>query len=489
MELGDFYHRLLKLDAAWGVKNVVIDNELEQVEVHIEYRTNGRVPCQSCGGPAKVSGFGETRKWRHPDTCRTATYLFAAMPVVDCPKHGKQMLQAPWAREASPCTSALEQWCILLAKEFGGVKVASRITGVSAGDIRSMLRTEKERYEAITDAASESFCESPHRGERQPQVRQLSLFAQKDMPLINEGIQALKRLELDKAVEHFQRHKRLFPRSFDVASKISIAEFLREGLQSAPAEGRDRLLHLCKLWRSLEDHLISIGAAQEPSLPSIRATYFERALREAENSALIEMPFVSEDIPMGYLHLQAGRLEHAIQSLQACILKDPHNAAVYGYLGDAYLVRGDIRTARRSYREACFIDPAGIDWGHLKDGELKEFAEELLLEYGFDRSLALEWLPSHARINGLFERKTIRLHEGVKEMVSEYLALRKSLARKQSPLMHAKLFLRGIVLCENEENFKLVKKIELIDVRREMRQANPDLFEEFLKRIIAQKEE
>lgn len=486
MELRDFYHRLLNLGAAWTVKDVVIDNELEQVEVHLEHRSNERLRCQSCGGPAKVSGFGETKKWRHLDTCRIPTYLFAAMPKVDCPKHGKQVLQAPWARAGLPYTSALEQWCTRLAREFGGVKEASRIAGVNLGDIRSMLRAEKERDVALSDVAPEFITESvDRRSGEQPKVRQLSLFAQKDMPLINEGIQALKRLDLDKAIECFQRHKRLFPRSYDVASKTAIAEFLREGLHAAADEGQDRLLHLCNLWRSLEDHLISIGAAQEPSLPAVKAAYFERALQEAEHFALIDMPFVSNDIPMGYLHLQAGRLEDAIQSLQACILKDPHNAAVYGYLGDAYLLRGDTRPARQSYREACFIDPVGLDWRHLRDGELKEFVEELLLEYGFDRQLTLEWLPSHARINGLFERKTIRLHEGVQEMVKEYLTLRKSLAKKQNPLVHAKLFLRGIVLCENEENFKLIKKIDLIDVRREMRQANPDLFEEFLERIIA----
>jgi len=485
MEVEELYHRLLNLKPAWNVKTVVIHNEADKVEVHLEHRATERLGCQVCGDAVKVSGFGATKTWRHLDTCRMRTYLHAALPILACPKHGKLALHAPWAGEVSGYTLAFEKRCTRLAKEFGGVKAASRITGVGPGDVRSMLRAEQLLDRASINTASETPTEVSGKHEQQPQIRQLSLFAQKDMPLINEGLQALKKLDLDKAIELFQRHKSLFPKGYDVASKIAIAEFLREGFRTAPAEDRDRLAHLCILWRALEDHPASIGATQELSVQNIKPAFFEKILREAERFGLADIPFVSDDIPMGYLFLQTGQLEHAIQSLQACILKDPDNAAVYGYLGDAYLLRGDKKTARQSYREACLIDPAGMDWRHLKDEELKEFKEELLLEYGFDQQLTVEWLPSHARIDGLFERKVIGLHAGVKEMVNEYLALRKSLSRKQNPLVQARLFLRGLILCENEESFKLVKKIDLMDVRREMRQVNPDLFEEFLDKIIA----
>ncbi len=35
---------------------------------------------------------------------------------------------------------------------------------------------------------------------------------------------------------------------------------------------------------------------------------------------------------------------------------------------------------------------------------------------------------------------------------------------KPPPRLAAKLFLRGMVLCENEENLKFIKKIDLIQV-------------------------
>ncbi len=57
----------------------------------------------------------------------------------------------------------------------------------------------------------------------------------------------------------------------------------------------------------------------------------------------------------------------------------------------------------------------------------------ILLEYDFGPELALEWLPSHARIEGLFKRKVVRLHDGLKEMVDEYLALEKAWSKQNPP--------------------------------------------------------
>ena len=54
----------------------------------------------------------------------------------------------------------------------------------------------------------------------------------------------------------------------------------------------------------------------------------------------------------------------------------------------------------------------------------------------------------------------------------------------KTPLLSAKLFFRGMILCENVENLKFIKTIDLVQVRRIMKQANPDLFAEFLERIV-----
>jgi hypothetical protein len=110
---------------------------------------------------------------------------------------------------------------------------------------------------------------------------------------------------------------------------------------------------------------------------------------------------------------------------------------------------------------------------------------ELLIVHDCDPELASGWLPPHARVNGLFERKAVRIQEGLKEQVDEYLALGKSLEKKTDPVKLARLFFRGIILCENEESLRLVKKLDVIEVRRTMKQANPELFADFLSILPA----
>ena len=331
---------------------------------------------------------------------------------------------------------------------------------------------------------------------------QLSLFGHNDMSFFNQGVQAFNNLELDKAVDLLKKHRSLYPKGCDVSSRLKAAEFLLKGLNQGPAADGGRTGYLCRLWDFFEEHVKSEGI--DCDIAKIKGPYFSRVLREVERAGPAGSPLIpgfvlhsgpecrihhppftaSSDIPLGWLLLQAGRYDEAIRSLQECIAKTPQSAALYGWLGDAYLLRGDPRAARQCYREACFIDPAAIDWLHIEDADLKQLRQDILLYYNFDPELALEWLPSHARIEGLFERKEARIHDGLKELVDDYLALERAFLKEKSPRLAAKLFLRGIVLCENGERLKFIRKFDPIHARKMMKQANPDLFEEFLERIV-----
>lgn len=133
----------------------------------------------------------------------------------------------------------------------------------------------------------------------------------------------------------------------------------------------------------------------------------------------------------------------------------------------------------------CLIAPATLDWHSLKDDELRELLHDLQLLYGFDEALAAAWLPSHARVAGLFEHKALRPNEGLKELVNDYLTRQKALAKRPDPIKAAELFFRAMILCENEESLRLVKKVDLIQIRRLMKQTSPDLFAEFLATVVA----
>jgi len=495
MGIPDFYAHLIELASPWTVKAVVAKEGSEIVEVHLECAQTARLTCPRCDLSCPVCGFSPPKTWRHLDTCGKMTWLHAGLPIVDCPEHGKQQLSAPWAHEDSPATLAFERWIARLSEGFGDLKKAAHFAGVEYALIRRILRRAACGEPPLAGMAKPKTPLSSTAAGAKPESRppaapqpQLNLFAQNDMSLVNRGIRAFKNLELEKAVELFEKHRSVYPKGYDISSRLAAAEFLLRGIGEAPDESCARPDYLCRLWDSFEDFIGAAGIGRDAFGAEIKTAFFARVIEEAEECGPVEGPsFLPGDIPLGYVLLQAGRYEEAIRSLQDYIPKMPHNAALYGYLGDAYRLRGDYEVARRCYREACLIDPAAIDWRHLHDEDLRELKQDLLLEYGFDPELAQAWLPSHARIDGLFERKVVRIHDGLKEMVDDYLALEKALSKEKSPLLSAKLFFRGMVLCENRENLKFIKTIDLMQVRRIMKQANPDLFEEFLERIVEDK--
>ena len=254
------------------------------------------------------------------------------------------------------------------------------------------------------------------------------------MTFVNQGIRAYRNLDLEKAVELFQKHRAIYPKGCDIASRLAAAEFLLRGIREAPADPLQRPAYLCRLWNTFEDFVKSETVGRDSYASEVKTAFFARVLDEAERwCGSADHAFLPGDVTLGYILLQAGRYEDAIRSLQNAIPGTPHNAALFGYLGDAYWLRGDREVARQCYREACLIDPAGMDWRHLQDEDLKELKQELPLHYGLDPELALAWLPSHARINGLFERKVVRLHDGLKEWVDDYLSIEQALSKEATP--------------------------------------------------------
>ncbi len=474
MEIRDFYTHLLDLASPWTVKAVAAKQGPERVDVYLECAEAALLPCPLCDSPCPVCGRSPSKTWRHLDTCGKKTFLRAGLPVVVCPEHGEQHPRIPWADRDSPMTPAFEKWIGRLAESFGDTKKAALFTGVEHDLVRRLLRRP----------AAESGKTVPACGGLPPAQGQLPLFGRNDMTLVNRGIQAFSNLELEKALGLFRKHRSLYPKGYDVSSRLKAAEFLLDGLLDAPPEPAGRPGYMCRLWDLFEDYLKSEGMDRDALAAKAKAAYFARVMEEVERAGLAGSTMLPEDIPLGCVLLQAGRYDEAIRSLQDCIAKMPRSAALYGRLGDAYLLRGDLTVARQCYREACFIDPAGIDWRHIEDADLKQLKEDISLYYDFDPESALEWLPCHARIEGLFEPRVVRLNDGLKEMVDDYLAVQKAWSKENTPRLAAKLFFRGMVLCDNRESLRFIRKIDLVQVRRMMKQANPDLFAEYLERVV-----
>ncbi|MEN6440407.1 MAG: tetratricopeptide repeat protein [Syntrophobacter sp.] len=477
MESRDLYARLTGVGRLWTVTEVAHEEARDRVNVSLACSETAEFPCPCCHKYLPVVGYSSLMTWRHLDTCHMETYLHARLPIVQCSEHGKQEVPPPWGEPGVSVTRDFEEWVGRLREGFGDSGKALRFLRLEPIQIRDV---ERRRARDARSRQSHAGTRSTPDESARPRVRQPSLFEQNDMSLANRGIQAFRRLELEEAVELFRKHRDLYPKGYNIDSRLSAAECMQHGMRGAPSDPRELPGYLCGFWKSFESRVISEIAGGETLITELEKAFFSK-VDEAITACLAEEAVLPADIPYGYVLLQSGKYEEAIRELQAGIAQSPDNAALYGYLGDAYWQRGNSRVARQCYREGFAIDPAAIDWHRLRDKDLHELKEELLFIYGGDHDLAVAWLPSHSRINGLFERKEVRVHRGLKEIVDEYLSLEKSLSSKKTPILEARLFFKGMILCENQESLKFIKKIDTVQIRREMKQANALLFEEFLE--------
>ncbi len=479
MDLESFYARLLKLVSPWHVKAVVYEEGIEHVNVYVEPLPDARFPCPECGKYCAVSGYGEKRSLRHFNSCHAATYVHAAFPVIHCDAHGEQNARPPESLADPDLTVEFRRWCAMLEKEVG-VKNVALLSGLDRR-LDTFIRGGKSPAKARRGKRSKSS------GGDEPQsqpARQLGLFSQNDRTFLDQGVRALRDLRFQDALDLFEKHRAVYPKAENADSKTAFAAFLLRGFAEAPSALLDRPAYFCSLWKSLEEHSGFKDMRPARLMPEVKRACFERMIEELDQGGAAGAPLLPGGVPTGRLHLLAGKYDRAAASLQACIREAPHNAAVWGYLGDAHFLCGKLRLARQCYRDACLLGPEGVDWGALKDEALLDLRQDIAFLYDFDDGLALAWLPSHARISGLFERKEVSLNEGLEEMVEEYLAIQANEGGENLiPYRSAKLFFRGILLCDNERSLGFVKKIHLGMIRKAMRQANPKLFAEYLEGI------
>jgi len=313
-------------------------------------------------------------------------------------------------------------------------------------------------------------------------MEQMPLFLD-EFVLLNDAANALNDLRLDEAQVLLTDYRNLYPASReDVEEKLRIVRFLQEQLGLLPSAGPELPSLLFQIWRSFESFCGALAHnARAPE--KLRRRFFRRINAAVENSSLTDDSLLAADIPVGYGYIQTGEYERAIRSLQIGLLSIRESAPLFGYLGDAWWGRGNRETARQLYFEACLIAPCAIDWQHLRDEELKELLELLPDEYNWKPALAGEWLPVCAYIRGIFKPKMIRILDELSVFTERYRELQKAFRRSPEPVIAARIFTKGIVLCDNEPFLRNIRGIDFADIRREMKSAAPVLFAEYMKEL------
>jgi tetratricopeptide (TPR) repeat protein len=315
-------------------------------------------------------------------------------------------------------------------------------------------------------------------------TEQLSLFGEENT-VYNTGVMQLLELDFTACRETLERYARLFPWGRDVGHELRIVEFWEGRIERVnwAAFNPEEAEKVYRVWVEFES---CFGGPWDPGSfeSKLRFSCFPKVVACLE--ALDPPPPVTlpAGTPLGLVYLLADRLDGAVSALQRLIAADPQNAQAYACLGDAYACRGDVRTARVCYREAFLMAPEQIDVGRLRDERLREYLADFLGEAP-ETEERLPWLPVMAQLDGLFEGRVIRGIEDLKHWVDRYLALVKGWDRTPDHTQVPKLFYRGMVLSDNADMLRFVKKVDLADIRRRMKSWEPELFSRHMRMLEA----
>lgn len=103
----ELYARILGVTPPWRVEDVELKAQAGEIHVRLGWERGSTFRCPECGAPCPTYDSRE-RSWRHLDTCQYRTYLYAAVPRVECPTHGVRQIGVPWAESGSQFTALFE---------------------------------------------------------------------------------------------------------------------------------------------------------------------------------------------------------------------------------------------------------------------------------------------------------------------------------------------------------------------------------------------
>jgi len=313
-------------------------------------------------------------------------------------------------------------------------------------------------------------------------AEQLSLFAEENT-LFNIGTQRLLKLDFAGCLETLGRYRKLYPWGRDVSSVIEMASFFgtklvkETGRAVDPKEGERRY----RIWREFEA-AFGYPWRTDSIEEKLQVQYFSMLTDGLISGGYSEMAVLPDGTPVGLIYLLARRTKEAVSSLQASIRDKPNNAATYGYLGDAYFLLGDVRRARRCYLEAFAVEPTEVDLTRLQDVEIKELLNGLAEEEEFDED-PIAWFPVAAQLEEIFERRVSTDLEDLDRWVTRYLELLEGYKKHEDGASIPRLFYHAMVLSDNAQMMKNVKKMDLLEIRRNMKKWQPVLFARYMKTV------
>jgi transposase len=130
MDEKTFYTKVLRIKLPWYVKQVIMDESAQRIDIYLDHEQDIRVRCPECGEFYGMYDHAPERIYRHLNTCEMETYIHVRLPRVNCPQHGVKQIVSEVGENGSEMTYAFESYVIKVAQECS-IEATARLCGLS----------------------------------------------------------------------------------------------------------------------------------------------------------------------------------------------------------------------------------------------------------------------------------------------------------------------------------------------------------------------
>ena len=145
------YGQLIGLRPPWQVSRVEVSHTDHEVRIFVARAARPQLRCPECDRPCGGYDTRE-RRWRHLDTMQYRTFVIAAVPRVQCEKHGIRQVAVPWSDPGSRFTAWFEALVIDWLREANVLAIARRmrlswdqVAGIQARAVRRGLARRESK--------------------------------------------------------------------------------------------------------------------------------------------------------------------------------------------------------------------------------------------------------------------------------------------------------------------------------------------------------
>jgi len=130
MDDKDLFSKILGIKLPWLIKQVLVDETSQRVDIYIDHEPGIQVRCPECNEFYGLYDHAPERVYRHLNTCQMETYIHVRPPRVNCPHHGVKHVDSQFGENGSDMTFAFESYVIRVAQECN-MEATSRLCGLS----------------------------------------------------------------------------------------------------------------------------------------------------------------------------------------------------------------------------------------------------------------------------------------------------------------------------------------------------------------------